>query len=494
MTCLLSPAHLTALATFQFYALLLYFAPPLAPLPLALFVLVSLGAPLLPRCSYYLPVISRGKAHSKNVALTFDDGPSPEITLPLLDLLDRYSAKATFYVTGVNTERHPEIIRAILARGHTLGNHSFNHSPFLMLKGARTLRREIETAQALFKRFAVMPVTFRPPVGITAPHLWRVLFDLGMSCVNFSCRVGDMGNRRIDRLAERLLHKVRPGDIVLLHDVPPPNANTDYLLGEFETILSGLRDRGLTVQPLARLIGREVMRPTADSSPANPIEAFYDGFAEDYDQEQFCSGVSLSRRKELALFTGKLPELFHGTERVLEIGAGTGIFTSIIARHSQQVVALDISGKMLAMLEQKCAAEGIANVRARVGNAEAIDLDGPYDVVCSFSALAYLNDLPAFFRRLAPHVQPGGKIYFITARTSLFRFFTQIGNAMRQGLWLQAHRRREIDAMLTAAGFEVIAIESHLLRCVISGGMLLEVFARKRPSADVPPAPAERAT
>ncbi len=487
MTCLLSPAHLTALAAFQFYALLLYCAPALAPLPLAIFVLVSLGAPLFPRCSYYLPVISRGKASGGSVALTFDDGPSPEITLPLLDLLDRYSAKATFYVTGVNVERHPEIVRAILSRGHTLGNHSFSHSPFLMLKGARTLRREIESAQTAFKRFAVVPVTFRPPVGVTAPHLWRILFDLGMSCVNFSCRVGDMGNRRIDRLAERLLRKVRPGDIVLLHDVPPPNAEASYLLGEFEAILAGLRERNLTIQPLSRLIGREVMRPVANDSPANPIETFYDGFAENYDQEQFCSGVSLSRRKELALFTEKLPELFQGAERVLEIGAGTGIFTSIIARQCQQVVALDISGKMLAMLEQKCAAEGIANIRTRVGDAETIDLDGPYDVVCSFSALAYLNDLPAFFRRLAPHVRPGGKIYFITARTSLFRFFTQIGNAMRQGLWLRAHRRREIETMLTGAGFEVLAIESHLLRCLISGGMLLEVSARKKPSADPQP-------
>jgi len=493
MICLLTPAHLTALATFQLYALLLYCAPTLAPLPLTLFVTVSLGAPLLPRCSYYLPIIKRGNALGKSVALTFDDGPSPEVTLPLLDLLDRYSAKATFYVTGTNTERHPEIIRTILARGHTLGNHSFNHSPFLMLKGSRTLRREIETAQALFKRFAVKPLTFRPPVGITGPHLWRILFDLGMSCVNFSCRVGDMGNRRINFLAERLLRKVRPGDIVLLHDVPPPSGDVSYLLGEFETILSGLRERELTIQPLARLIGREVMSPISGRSQANPIETFYDSFAETYDQEQFCSGVSLSRRKELALFTEKIPALFHGTERVLEIGAGTGIFTSIIARHSREVVALDISGKMLAMLEQKCATEGITNIRPRVGNAEAIDLDGPYDVVCSFSALAYLNDLPAFFHRLAQHVPPGGKIYFITARTSLFRFFTQIGNAMRQGLWLRAHSRREIKNMLTAAGFEVIAIESHLLRCLISRGMLLEVLARKRQSTHIPPAIAEPA-
>ncbi len=106
------------------------------------------------------------------------------------------------------------------------------------------------------------------------------------------------------------------------------------------------------------------------------------------------------------------------------------------------------------------------------------------DVVCAFSALAYLSDLPAFFRKLAPHVQPGGTLYFLTARSSLFRFFTQIGNAMRQGLWLKAHSRREIAAMLTAAGFEIVAIDSHLLKCIISGGMLLEVVARKPQSTN----------
>ena len=489
MICLLSPAHLFALTAFQFYAVLLVFAPAWAALPLALFVFVCFIAPLFPRCGYYLPVISKGLKGINAVALTFDDGPHPEVTPRLLDLLDRHAVKATFFVTGINTEKYPELIRELLVRGHTLGNHSYSHSPFLMLKGEKTLRHEIETAQTLFKRFGVIPLAFRPPVGITAPHLWRILVDHGLSCINFSCRAGDMGNRRIRNLASRLLGKVRSGDIILLHDVPPPKGDMNYLLGQFEAILAGLKARNIEIQPLAQLIGKEVMQTARSEAIVNPVELFYDGFAATYDEEQFGSSVSISRRMELKLFTARLPEFFQNANRVLEIGAGTGIFTTIIARHCREVEALDISGKMLALLDKKCRAEGISNIRTRVGDVETLDLNGPYDVVCAFSSLAYLKDLPAFLCKLAPHVPAGGTLYFITARQSLFRFFTQIGNAMRQGLWLEAHSRKEMASMLRNAGFETLSIESHLLKCVISGGMLLEVVARKPKNAVADSAP-----
>ena len=118
-----------------------------------------------------------------------------------------------------------------------------------------------------------------------------------------------------------------------------------------------------------------------------------------------------------------------------------------------------------------------------------MDLEGPYSVACAFSSLYYLADLPAFFRRLADHLAPGGTLYFITARRSLLRLFAQIGNAVRQGLWLKAHSRREIEAMLSAAGFEEIRVGSHLFKSWMSGGMLLEVVARRRIDPGAPAVP-----
>ena len=479
MLCPLSPAHFVALAAFQLFIALLFFNINLAPLPLLVFILLCCITPLFPRSSFFLPIISRGEKGTKGVSITFDDGPDPDVTPQLLELLARQGVTATFFVTGARAERYPETVRAILAGGHTVGNHSYSHSPLLMLKGRATLQREIATAQSVLLRFGIVPLAFRPPVGITNSRLWRVLLENGMFCVNFSCRAADFGNRRVAKLAQRLLAKVAPGDIILLHDIVPRQGDVAQLLQEFSDLIAGLKEQGLEILPLGRLIGKEIMQWGESDCGPNPAEQFYNGLAETYDQEQFTSTVSLSRTTEYQLFSARLPTLFSGARRVLEIGAGTGIFTLPIARNCTEVLAADISGNMLERLKRKAAAEGIENICIQKGNIETMEIDGTFSVVCAFSSLEYLTDLPALITRLARHIEPGGAVYFITARSSLFRLFTQIGNAMRQGLWLKARSRREIEAMLTAAGFEQIEISSHLLKSLFSGGMLLEVVARK---------------
>ena len=298
MICPLSPAHFVAFGAFLIFALLLFVNVNLAPLPLIIFVLACFIAPLLPGLSFFLPIISRGQKGARGVALTFDDGPDPEVTPKLLELLAQHSVTATFFVPGERAERYPDIIRAILAGGHSIGNHSYSHSPFLMLKGAKVLRREVAFAQTVFRRFGIVPLAFRPPVGITNAQLWRVLLENGMFCLNFSLRAGDMGNRRVARLAHRLLVKVAPGDIVLLHDVTPRQRDVPYLLHEFSTLIEGIRQKGLEIVPLARLIGREVMQRSGCQSGQNAAELFYDGLAATCDVEQSASAGSLPRRTE----------------------------------------------------------------------------------------------------------------------------------------------------------------------------------------------------
>jgi len=451
----------------------------LAPLPLIIFVLLCFITPIFPQISFFLPIISRGKRGTKGVALTFDDGPDPAVTPLLLNMLKNKGVTATFFVTGVRAERYPDIIRSILAGGHTLGNHSYSHSPFLMLKRLTTLQNEIASLQSIFLKFGVVPLTFRPPVGITSSRLWRVLLENGMFCVNFSRRAADFGNRRVTKLASRILAKVVPGDIILLHDVAPRQGDVTELLLEFSILIEGLKERGMEILPLSRVIGREVMQYGVPVGENNVAEHFYNGLAETYDQEQFTSAVSLSRSTEYRLFSARIPKLFAGTDRVLEIGAGTGIFTLDIARNCGEVTAVDISDNMLKLLEKKATTAGISNIKAIKGNVEKVEFDGLFSLVCAFSSLEYLDDLPVFFTRLAHYIEPGGAVYFITARSSLFRFFTQIGNAMRQGIWLKAHSRGKMETMLSAAGFERISISSHLFKSFLSGGMILEVIAHK---------------
>ena len=256
----LSLAQITGIILLS-VAAIIFFIHPLLAIAIAIFyILLCVAASFFPQSRFYLPVISRGKTGKNLVALTFDDGPAEPTTRQIMDLLDNYSVKATFFVSGINAVKHPEIIKEIIARGHSIGNHSFHHNPFLMLGSYSYLYQEIFGAQEVLQRTGVNTFVFRPPVGIISPKLPLVLNKLSMCCVTFSCRAVDFGNRRVRNLSSRILNKVRADDIILLHDVSPGSGKDQaVLLSEIEMILQGLHDNGLKIISLADLIGRQVM-------------------------------------------------------------------------------------------------------------------------------------------------------------------------------------------------------------------------------------------
>lgn len=232
----------------------------LAILPLLGFVLLCAAAPFFPRFGFFVPVISRGRSGKRAVALTFDDGPDPDTTPELLRLLAAHGVQATFFVTGARANAHPDLVREILARGHDIGNHSYHHDPLLMFRGRRALAEEIFRTQRTLNRLGVHPFAFRPPAGITGPRLGPVLRDADLYTLNFSRRAFDHGNRRIENLSKKILDRIRPDDIVLLHDTcPHPKRLIPVWLREIERILAGITTRGLTVLPVSEIIGRPVM-------------------------------------------------------------------------------------------------------------------------------------------------------------------------------------------------------------------------------------------
>jgi len=247
---------------FYFIALLLAFIDvSLVVLPLFLFVILCLVAPFLPRLGFFLPVISRGNSGQKAVSITFDDGPDPDTTEPLLALLARHRVKATFFVVGKKAAAHPGLIQNILEKGHLLGNHSYRHDNLLMLRSRKQLFKEISTAQEVLARFHIRALAFRPPVGITNPKLGGVLKELKMIAVNFTCRGLDAGNRRVKGLSKRILRHLENDHIIALHDVMPKGdpALKELWLKEVEKMLQGIKDRGFKVLPLSELIGKPVM-------------------------------------------------------------------------------------------------------------------------------------------------------------------------------------------------------------------------------------------
>ncbi|MHB1184245.1 MAG: polysaccharide deacetylase family protein [Desulfobulbia bacterium] len=266
-----SAAEISGAAALLLAFLLSLFSPTLAVLPLALFLLACLAAPFVAGYGFFLRVISRGNPEGKQVSLTFDDGPWPTSTPILLDLLARHNLQATFFVVGRQAEKHPELIAAILAQGHTIGNHSLRHDPLLMLRRPKTLQKDIHAAQEILKKLGVTPFVFRPPAGITNPRLRQVLAQENLLAVNYSCRALDGGNRNIDNLAEKILKRLRPGDIIMLHDLPPQGkALLPIWQKELDRLFAALHDNGQVVS-LEKIIRHPVMTVTPSNEKRSSV-------------------------------------------------------------------------------------------------------------------------------------------------------------------------------------------------------------------------------
>jgi len=234
--------------------LLLFVSPFLAAIPLFFFLLLCFAAPFFPRFSFFLPVISRGETGVETIALTFDDGPAPSSTPILLELLARHNLQATFFVVGEKVARYPELIADIIAQGHTVGNHSWSHDYFLMLRSQKRLQEDIHSTQEIFKKLGIQPLVFRPPVGIIGPRLGKALIREGLITVTYSCRSFDRGNRNIDNLSEKILGKLQPGAIIMLHDLPPYRKNqSEYWQQELDRLFVGLKEN-YDIVPLDQII------------------------------------------------------------------------------------------------------------------------------------------------------------------------------------------------------------------------------------------------
>lgn len=261
----IAPVWFAAGVTFAAAGAGFFIHPYFCAAVLAAFVIMCAAGAVLGQSGFFLPVICKGPKNSSSVALTFDDGPHPETTPALLELLGRWNAPATFFVTGQKAEKHPEIIQQILAAGHCIGNHTHSHDVFVMLKPAGKLDAEIDKTQNILARFNIRPTAFRPPAGVVNPKLRAMLEKYKMRCILYSCRGPDMGNRRIKGLASRIGCKVRAGDIILLHDGHPGTARFDprQWLAEMEKILILLSQKGLILQSVSGLTGMPVMHQSS---------------------------------------------------------------------------------------------------------------------------------------------------------------------------------------------------------------------------------------
>jgi len=189
----------------------------------------------------------RGPRESPSVALTFDDGPASPFTEQILDTLRTHQVTATFFVCGQNVERRPDLVRRILAEGHSLGNHTYSH-PFLYFRGRARIAKEIDlTQQAIERAVGQQPRVFRPPYGVRWFGLASVLRERGLLAVQWSDAGGDW-KRTSQGIVKRLVPGVRSGSVILLHDghgvLPPGAVDRSATVSALPEVIAGIRRRG----------------------------------------------------------------------------------------------------------------------------------------------------------------------------------------------------------------------------------------------------------
>jgi peptidoglycan/xylan/chitin deacetylase (PgdA/CDA1 family) len=198
------------------------------------------------------PVMGRLPTTEREVALTFDDGPNPDATPRVLDVLGELDVKATFFALGRHAEQWPALVHRMEAEGHQLGNHGYFHrklhlkSPFYVKRDLRLGKRAIERAGAAPPRF------FRAPHGFRNPWVSAIASSLGERTIGWSLGVWDSDRPGVREIVRRTMEGVKPGSIVLLHDGDGYNANADRIqtARALPEIITGLRERGYTFATL----------------------------------------------------------------------------------------------------------------------------------------------------------------------------------------------------------------------------------------------------
>ena len=220
------------------------------------------GAGLSPRSrwlgSNWTRLPSAGAAGAARVALTLDDGPDPEVTPRVLELLAARGARATFFCIGERVAAHAALAREILAQGHTIENHSQRHLHHFSLLGPRRLRAEIERAQeTIGAATGTAPRFFRAPAGLRSPLLDPLLQRLGLQLASWTRRGFDTVERRPQRVLNALVRNLTAGDILLLHDghAACTEAGTPVVLDVLPRLLGAFAAAGLAPVTLREALG-----------------------------------------------------------------------------------------------------------------------------------------------------------------------------------------------------------------------------------------------
>ena len=171
--------------------------------------------------------LSHGNRDKKCIALTFDDGPHPRYTPKILELLEKYHIKATFFMIGSNARLYPELAKAVFAAGHEIGSHTYSH-PHMLGLSCESLLAEIKSTEDIFLELGLpTPSLFRPPEGYRTKEQCALLSDEGYRVVVWSLDTHDWKSTPSSEIVRYVTNHIEGGDIILFHD---------YISGQNTTI------------------------------------------------------------------------------------------------------------------------------------------------------------------------------------------------------------------------------------------------------------------
>ena len=175
----------------------------------------------------------------KEVMLTFDDGPDPIKTPEIIELLEKYKAKGVFFCIGKKIDQHPETAKLIVKKGHVIGSHSYFHGNLFDVLPTKKVAAELyQTEQAIKNATGKDCEFFRPPYGITNPNIGRALKQFKYRVIGWNLRSLDTMIHNPEKLQNRVLKRIKPGSIILLHDTAPA------VLPVLESLLVYLKENG----------------------------------------------------------------------------------------------------------------------------------------------------------------------------------------------------------------------------------------------------------
>ncbi|MBQ2952108.1 MAG: polysaccharide deacetylase family protein [Clostridia bacterium] len=194
-----------------------------------------------------LPVYSVER-DDRVISVTFDASWGGDKTLAILDLLDEYNVKATFFLVGIWVDKYPELVQEIAARGHEIGNHSASHAHFTQISESQ-MRQEMDSCSDKIEALTgTRPTLFRPPYGDYDNKVVTVTRNEGYECVQWSIDSQDWKNRGVDDLVRRATANVQPGDIVLFHN------DSEFIVEALPQVLAFYQQQGFSMIPAGEIL------------------------------------------------------------------------------------------------------------------------------------------------------------------------------------------------------------------------------------------------